>query len=357
MIEKLDGFTYKEGTIAGDAVWLVTPDDITTKWNSDTLKYRSVIMRQSDGKIISSGFKKFFNFNEKPDLDPWLSSFKVQATTKKDGSLLIVSKYKDELIVRTRGTFSAKQMLNGFEIDFLMEKYPFVFDNVLLSNNKSVLLEWTTPNNIIVLRESNEPKLWLIGVIDHDTGRYYTKEELDALAIVLCVDRPKHFSYNSLFECFEDVNLWKDQEGVVLYSEDGQILKKVKAEHYLTLHKLKSSIASLGNLLDVYLTSTNRGDYNSFYEFIETTMDYELAEACKDNMLKITQTNMEILAEIEEAKQFVSALKGVTRKDNAVAICQRYTDWRKGLCFNLLDGKSNIREKANLTDVFMYKMK
>lgn len=355
-MQKLEGFTYKEGNIAGDDVWLVTPDDITTKWTQDTLHLRSVIVRQSDGKIISSGFKKFFNFPEKPDLDPWNPDWKVQATGKKDGSLLIVSKYKDELIVRTRGTFSAKQLDNGHEIDGLIEKYPAIFNSILLDCDCSILFEWTTPNNVIVLRESDEPKLWLIGIIMHSNGQYLIQDTLDEVAKNWDVDRPKRHYYNSLAECMDDVAMWKDQEGVVLHSEDGQVLKKVKAEHYLALHQLKSSISSISKLIETYLTIDDRPDYDGFYKFIESTMDFELAEACKDNMRKITDANVIIMQEIAEATIFAQGLDGLSRKDQAGLICKKYPDWRKGFCFAVLDGKENYLDNSKLLDIFKSKI-
>ncbi len=75
---------------------------------------------------------------------------------KLDGSLLIVSKYNGQYILRTRGTVDASIMANGHELE--------IFKNTILSkladNNDtwdySVLFEWLSPINKIVLNYGDE---------------------------------------------------------------------------------------------------------------------------------------------------------------------------------------------------------
>lgn len=318
-MQKLEGFTYKEGNIAGDDVWLVTPDDITTKWTKETQHLRSVIVRQSDGKIISSGFKKFWNFYEAPDIEPWNPDWKVQATGKKDGSLLIVSKYKDELIVRTRGTFSAKQLDNGHEIDGLIDKYPSIFNNMLLRVGYSILCEWTTPSNVIILRESDKPKLWLIGVINHDTGIYATQDDLDTLAQAWDVDRPKRHYYDSLAECMADVAMWKDQEGIVLHSEDGQVLKKVKAEHYLALHRILSGTRTMNNLID-YFFSINMDIKNAEWELISASDIYDRLKYVQSSFIEFKRVIQKIQSELDK-------ICFADRKEFAMFVLNNYSEY------------------------------
>lgn len=113
-------FNFKEVEISGDACWLITPKDMATKWDNENFRFRSCLVRQEDNLVISQGFGKFTNYGERPDFQPWDDTQKFEARHKLDGSLLIVSKYKGELIIRTRGTVDARQLANGHEIDFLM---------------------------------------------------------------------------------------------------------------------------------------------------------------------------------------------------------------------------------------------
>ena len=116
-------FNFKDCVIAGDECWLITPKDMSVKWNDENTRFRSCVVRKSDNFVISQGFRKFTNFGEQPAFEPWKDCWKFEARHKLDGSLLIVSRYKGQWIIRTRGTVDARQLPNGHEIDLLIEKY------------------------------------------------------------------------------------------------------------------------------------------------------------------------------------------------------------------------------------------
>jgi hypothetical protein len=162
-------FNFKECQVAGEDCWLITPKEMGCKWTDDIARFRSVIITQKDHVTVSQGFGKFTNYGERPEFEPWDDSWEFEARHKLDGSLLIVSKFKGELVVRTRGTVDARSLPNGHEIDFLIKKYPKAFDNAFINSEKNTLLfEWTTPSNIIVLREHDEPTLTLLGIVQYD---------------------------------------------------------------------------------------------------------------------------------------------------------------------------------------------
>ena len=96
--------------VAGETVFLVQPQHIGAKWSRDTLHFRSSVWNEK-GELVSASFPKFFNNGESPDLYPNPESFSDWVTPEKiDGSTLIVSKYKGQLIVRTRGTLDATRL-------------------------------------------------------------------------------------------------------------------------------------------------------------------------------------------------------------------------------------------------------
>ncbi len=120
-LSKIDteNFIVRKGLVAGEECTLVFPNHIGCKWSKDNMIFRSS-MWNSEGSLISAGFKKFFNYGEQPDLVPHPESTRgAEAIMKVDGSLLTVSKYRGELIIRTRGTVSAYMHDNGPEIDIL----------------------------------------------------------------------------------------------------------------------------------------------------------------------------------------------------------------------------------------------
>jgi hypothetical protein len=289
--------------------------------------------------VVSQGFGKFTNFGERPDFQPWDPSWKIEARHKLDGSLLIVSKYKGELIIRTRGTVDARQLPNGHEIDVLIEKYPKCFSENRLHEDHTFLFEWTTPTNIIVLREHDEPTLTLVGVVKNDTCEYTPQETVDSFAILTDTNRPQKYEYNSVEECILDVAAWRGKEGVVLYSPDGQTLKKIKADEYCELHKLATGITGIKQVLDVFMASPKFTDEREFYTYIETTLDFEIAERCKDFIKATCEAYVAVLDKIKKADAVVEGLIGFSRKEQALDIQQHYSDWRIGYCFSKLDAK------------------
>ena len=158
-----DNFTTRLVSIAGEECVLVNPMNFGCDWKPDTLHFRSSIWN-SDGELISAGFPKFFNYGEKPlvsEIPTESADFK--AITKIDGSLLIVSKYKGEVIIRTRRCVDATTLTNGDEIAILKEKYPLAFD---VPEGNSYLFEWVSPTHRIVIKY-NEIDIKLIGSISH----------------------------------------------------------------------------------------------------------------------------------------------------------------------------------------------
>jgi RNA ligase len=334
-----ESFKFKDCIVGGDECILINPINIKCKWDKDNLIFRSIILRKFDHKVISSSYKKFYNLLEQPDIEPFPKG-PFDVYHKMDGSTLILGYHNDEYIERTRGTSNVSSLDNGHEIDFLRKKYPKLWVAVKLNPNYSILLEWETPTNYIVLRRVKEPTLTLTGVIDNTTLNYLSQEELDKLATVWGVDRPDRSYYDSIQSCVEDVEQWKGLEGVVIYSPCGQFFRKIKASEYLALHKMFSGMNTTENVLDVFLESPRFTKYSDFYNYIVQTMDFEIAERCKDDIVIITTAYSKSLDRIERVHNFVEQIRmGFSRKEQAVEICKHWNDYRKTLAFMLLDNK------------------
>ena len=346
-------FTFKEGIIGGDECILITPNNITCKWSQDTLKFRSIIVRKSDGHIISRGFSKFHNWFEKPDLDKFPDG-PFDAIAKMDGSLIIWGTHNGELIHRTRGTFNAEAMANGGEISFLIKKYPLLQAAIKINRDYSILTEWQTPTNVIVINEVDEPTLTLVGVIHNENGKLVSQAELDERSIAWGLNRPTRYHYNSISECIADVEMWTGKEGIVLYSEDGQHLRKIKSEWYCELHKLATGIKNINQVLDVFMVSPKFTKYSEFYSYVETTLDHEIAERVKDDMVKICAAYTKTLEKLEYVKRVVESVKsGFTRKEQALEFQSHWNDWRLAVAFTLLDNKE-IPDKSIRTGIETY---
>ena len=342
-------FNIKDCVIAGDECVLITPKDMSVKWNEDNKIFRSSIWRKSDMFPISLGYKKFTNLGEQPEFEPLDEHTDLEFVRKLDGSLLIVSQYKGEVITRTRGTTDATQLANGHEIDLLKNKYPKVFKNFWLDSEKfSLLFEWTTPTNRIVLQESEEPTLWLIGIVGHQTDsfmspvglyHYFSQFELDQQAVHLEVPRPERYTLNlqNVSEYLKD----KDTiEGVVIYGGNGQILKKVKTPRYLYMHKVFTGIKTVDHLFDLYIEYGSQPREN-FEALLATNFDWELVTALKSLMDHLYRKIQYIADKVFWMAMYLQSSEFIEldRKGKAKKIMETWPD-HSGFAFALLDGKT-----------------
>lgn len=347
-------FNIKDCIIAGDECVLITPKGLSIEWNDDNKVFRSSIWRKSDMHPVSLGFKKFTNLGEQPTFEPMDDYDDLEFVRKLDGSLLIVSQYKGELIVRTRGTIDATQLANGHEIEFLKNKYPVAFNNFWLDTEKFTLLfEWTTPTNRIVLQESEEPTLWLIGIVGHQTDsfmgpwtpyNYFSQQDLDIQARVLGVSRPERYTLNlqNVAEYLKDET---SIEGVVIYANGGQILKKVKTPSYLYKHRVFTGVKTVDHLFDLFVEygCSNR---ENFETLLATNYDWELVEALK-NLIDELYTKWDAIKKqvfcIELYLRDPDFLE-LDRKRKAQKILELFPDC-SGIAFAVLDGKVIPPEK------------
>ena len=342
-----ESFMVHEHSLNGEIVYLVQPKHIGAKWKNDNLHFRSSVWNYN-GELISASFPKFFNWSEQPDLSPVPNSLKNTTVVEKlDGSTLIVSKYKGQYILRTRGTVDASTMANGFELE--------LFKSTILSklqdNNDtwgySIIWEWLSPINKIVLSYGDEPMWKLIGFINHTDYSLATQDMLDLMAKKYDLLRPEIYTFTDITDMLQIVDKWQDREGVCLYSKNGQTIHKIKASKYLLLHHLKSELSSLEKIMDVWLEQ-GMPDYNTFYNYIFTTFDFELAEQIKGTISRIADGKKEVNKIVDGMNSFVNnrLCSLPTRKEQAQLVISSYGDsGRSSMIFKMLDGKSLGKEE------------
>jgi hypothetical protein len=343
-----ESFYVNSHVVAGETLYLVHPKNMGVKWTKDNLIFRSSVWNEQ-GELVSAGFKKFVNWGEKPDLFPPPTHLGgCELIEKVDGSTLIVSKYKGELIIRTRGCMTPHEMeKSGYEIEMLKFKYPHVFiedtDIIAILGQIetwpfSYIYEWTSPANKIVINYGDEPELHLIGIVDHENYSYFSQSVLDQTAEAFQVKRPRSFNFDSVGQMLKAIEELKGQEGLCVYFNKGQDILKVKSAWYLTLHKLKSELSSIEKVIDLWLI-LERPTFNVFYNYICEHFDFELAETSKGLISKVCDGYKEVKKIVEHMIIFTDGVRTLpTRKEQALKITQAYsTTNRAGMCFRLLD--------------------
>jgi hypothetical protein len=256
---------------------------------------------------------------------------------KLDGSCLIVSKYNNELIARTRRGL-AIFLKNGEEIEKVLKpKYPKAFNNDLINSEEvSLIYEWVTPTNKIVLTYP-EPDIKLTGAIRHKDYSYYKQQELDVIAKDIGVTRPKVFSFNNVESLRETIKTLKNAEGVCVYYGDEQHICKEKSSWYNVIHAFKSNL-TLKNIVYLYIEH-GLPDYTKFSEIVLNQYTYEGLQEAKSLISLICDAKKNADKIIAGMYKFVAALTG-SRKEKAEKIISSYghTD-RASFVFAIMDGK------------------
>jgi hypothetical protein len=334
-------FVVRDCVIAGDDCALVFPQHICADWRPDNLHLRSIICRKSDGFVISRGHDKWFNHGEKPSLYPDPSSFNDwRVSTKLDGSLIIVSKYKGELIVRTRGTATIDVYETAAEVRMLLAPMleragndSFCFEDDL--RNNSFLFEHCTPSNPIVVRY-DKPSLTLLDVISHEDS-YWSAKQVDQVALCLGCARPDIHTFGSLDEIVESLKTLSGMEGYVLSYNDNRNRVKLKGLEYLKLHAFRSTV-SLNNLLDLFFLYS-RPDAASFLSRLESKFDWESAQMARALVERICTAYSGAVTDVVRINEEVNSLRALSRRDAAMAIQKIFDKMDRSVAFNCLDNK------------------
>ena len=346
-----ESFMVHQHFVGEHECFLVQPIHIGATWNKENLIYRSSLWNK-DGHPVSLSFPKFFNWDEKPDIFPAPSDLKnAKLMEKLDGSTLIFSRYKGQTVIRTRGTVDAHKQANGYEIDYLCEKYKkfIAYLEMIETSNESFVLEWLSPTNRIVLNYGNEPDMKLIAVINHADYTLASQTVLDVYADSWDLSRPRTFSYNSVEEMKSAVEVLKDQEGLCVYYNNEQQIRKVKAASYLFLHRAKSEISSVDKVIDVYIDwfmdrhnlSREPTGYVHFFEYLTTKFDFEIATMAIGHASRICDAMKEVHKIMNALSEFASARMNIPRNIAAKEVLQAYSSTgRSAIIFKMLDRKT-----------------
>lgn len=316
-------------------------------WTKETVRYRSRVETLA-GETVSQGFSKFFNLGTGPtfltitveDIIKAAEKKDAIATLKLDGSLLIRSVYNGVVMLRTRGSFGYEFLDNADEIEEFRGRYPRLFDPTRYPSY-SLLFEWTSPRNIIVLKY-REPGLTLIGAVAHDNAlRYFNMRQLAIVAKQLEVPLVEAFPLT--IEGWEKLQAELDSnseiEGYVIRLNDCQDLVKVKCLQYLTKHGLKSTLTT-AKLVDMWFQQ-GRPDYKDFCEKFITDFDEE-------TFMWALGAISNLFDGIKEFNQIISHMttKAVgrahlSRKDAAMVGLAEYGQTKRfGAYMNLWEGKA-----------------
>ena len=334
-------FMVHQHFVGDHSVALIQPVHIGAVWQKDTTIFRSSVW-DMEGNPVSLSFKKFWNWGEKPELAPIPPSlYGAELLEKLDGSTLLFSRYKGHTVIRTRGTVDARKQENGYEIDYLIQKYPkFVeFLETFETTPCTYAFEWLSPSNKIVINYGDEPQMVLTAIIDHMSYTYVPQNSLDDWAVKLELPRPKRYAYNSIEEMKAAVEAFSGLEGLCIYHREGQEILKVKSAEYLAKHRMKSELSNIEKVIDLWFIA-GRMPYQEFFDYCSKTFDHEIATDARGFISTICDGWKEVLTIEKSMREKALELDGLPRKAQAEIVLQKWGQTnRASFVFRILDGK------------------
>jgi T4 RnlA family RNA ligase len=334
--------SHRSDDALGDVV-LITPGFDKHKWENDELHLRSVLCRP-DGRIISSGFPKFFNYGEKEDHDALtqqaILSGEVYFAEKMDGSLIIRSVIDGQVHFRTRGSHHLADDFMDDVMALVQEKYPRLLDRTM-DARYSILFEYTAPSNRIVL-EYDQASLTALGMMDLSSE---LPELVSSPKLVLQLEEDYgtpavkfHNLGTSVNSIIETVRTWKGSEGIVVWCvlPNGSLhFTKIKASEYIRIHSLKFHLTRDKIIMFCYTKGIETLEALQD-EMHELGVDWEAVNFIQPHFEEYIERKARIEAEVTQfirdiEEQEVTELP--TRKEKAITL-QRLTVGNRGL-FNI----------------------
>lgn len=335
-------FYVDEHDWCGEKIYLIRPKESGVDWTQENKIFRSSVWN-SEGVLISASFPKFTNWGEDSGQFPPPSDVTTASIVQKvDGSTLIVSKYRDQIMIRTRGTIDASiHEKSGHEIEAFRRE---ITDKLILGQipevwNSSLIFEWTTPKNRIVIGYGDKPQFFLTGVIMHENYSLKSQMYLSGVAAGYNWLRPKTYQFSSITDLLDSTYASENEEGVCVYSADGQSIHKVKSRWYLARHYARSSLSTYANVRNLWL-ELGCAPIDEFENFVRQLTDYEIFNEIGSYLQKLS-SNTKILEELfNEALDFVKLLSQLDRKTQAQWILKKYDkSEHRSLAFSILDNK------------------
>lgn len=262
-------------------------------WNELTLMCRGLVL-DAAYNIVARPLPKFFNLGE--TADEQLPDLSFEVYEKMDGSLGIL--YWNGVIpcIATRGSFTSKQALIATQL--LHERLQG--NTQILDRSKTYIFEIIYPENRIIVDYGTEKELYLLAVIDTETG-------IEVLDLNEYASLP--FPLVPAYDGIHDINTLKklelkNKEGFVIrFANDYRV--KVKFEEYLRLHRIITQISNI-EIWD-HLRNKKSLEHllekvpDEFYQWVKTTIEtlhlaYGTIEAQAKKDFKILSSRKETAA-------------------------------------------------------------
>lgn len=218
---------------------------------------RGIVLELNTWNVVAKPFQRFYNFGEDLDNQINFDWNNFTATSKEDGSLIIVSYYAGEWHVSTSGSFGFHKC-NGSEKtwrELFWETSKI--DPLKLDPGFTYIFELCTIYNKVV-RIYPKPTTYLLTIFQLENCQECSIDWVNQEAIRLGVPRPEQYSFTSISDVRQFIlqkeNEDKTFEGVIICDKNN-CRYKIKSSTYIALHYLgnNGNIAGTKSLVDLVL--------------------------------------------------------------------------------------------------------
>lgn len=274
--------------------------------------------------IVSRPMQKFFNYKENPFTENVDFSKVTHIMVKEDGSLISSYIHNGELRLKSKGSLTSEQALAAMEwLDLPENRKMKGGIQLYTANGNTVNMEWTSPENRVVLGYERS-RLVILNITNNHTGEFN-------------VPLVSEFMVNDEFKNISDVEMFVTEipnkigiEGYVLRLEDGQMVK-IKTEWYIKRHRAKDSINTPKNLFKAIIGE----EIDDFIVLFKE--DHTAMKIINDMTELVTPIFNKMVASVES---YYHNNKGLIRKDYAIK-ARGLDDGFMGLYMNMYTGTQN----------------
>ena len=349
-------------------------------------EYRGLIVSNITGKVVARRFHKFFNINQNGEtkLSYIINKFNnnnYEIKEKIDGTLVSpILTQNDSIVWLTRKSYIDKVEIYVKTQPFL--RYQKKLTELIIDMNKkgaTLLFEWCDSDNLGHIIKFKKSRLVLLAIRDNANGHYYdlnstyiSDDRGDVSYYQFLndseIDYAKQLNYNSYQSLYDNIKDKMNDEGVVIYFDDGT-LYKLKTDWYVNIcYALKDGgkdnflpsllkkrdVKTLKNipLEKIYYTSLKNQD-----DVISNIMSLIENQSEKDSFLNLVNQIQESLVKLE--KEFViwvtNSVKKTGNKEYPIHLL-KLNGWSEDIVHFALKKKSFV-DKIKLTLFSLIKSK
>lgn len=287
------------------------------KFDILSMECRGLILSRPNYKILSRGFKRFWNYEQ----DPNKQNFDISKSTcyeKIDGTYISLYYDGKQWQISTRGTAFAEgnvgvsnETFRKMFLKILKKPLNHVAKQYFNTNNTYIFELVGCKNRIVTPYAHND--LYLLTIVTNHTGKEANINSIRGIATKLNIKVPKIYEFNNVEHIMKSMkHLPTLNEGYVLYDPRSNWRIKIKNPSYLAAAHLRENGVVHPKRIALLVMSNDYNEYLSY--FPNDKKLFEPYIKAYNNMIKDIKTLWNKYCRIKNQKEFALAIQDCPAK-------------------------------------------